>query len=57
MKYNTDRHKLIMIQSEVKEELDRVIIKLTQDKINKGYLKIKVSYNEAIKYLTEINKK
>lgn len=51
MKYNTDKHKLIMIPSELKSELDKVILEIAKEKINNGDTKLKVSYADAIKLL------
>jgi hypothetical protein len=53
MKYNTEKYKLVMIPVEVKEQLDELIIKLVQKKIDKGEKKLKVTYSTAIKELLD----
>jgi hypothetical protein len=51
MKYNTEKYKLVMIPIELKNELDTIIVKLVQEKIDKGETKLKVTYSTAIKEL------
>lgn len=53
MKYDTEKHKLVMLPLEIKNELDEVIIKLVQEKINNGEKKLKVTYSNAIKELLD----
>ena len=53
MKYDTEKHKLVMLPLEIKNELDEIIIKLVQEKINNGEKKLKVTYSNAIKELLD----
>lgn len=53
MKYNTELNKHILLPIETKLRLDEVILLLTKERITNGDMKLKVSYNDAIKYLLE----
>lgn len=53
MKYNTDKNKLVMLPVETKNRLDEVIKMIVTKRLEEGDKKLKVSYNDAIKYLLD----
>lgn len=53
MKYNTELNKHILLPVETKKRLDDVIYQITKSRLDNGDTKLKVSYNDAIKYLLD----
>jgi len=53
MKYNTELNKHILLPIETKNRLDQVILSIVRERIDNGDMRLKVSYNDAIKYLLD----
>jgi hypothetical protein len=56
MKYNTEKHKPMMVSTEVKDQLDAVRIDMVVKDISQGG-KGRVSYGDVIQHLLNENKK
>ena len=56
MKYNTEKHKPMMIPTEIKDQLDTIRIDMVIKSIAEGG-KGRVSYGDAIQYLIDNRKK
>jgi hypothetical protein len=53
MKYNTELNKHILLPVETKNRLDEVIKIIITNRLREGDKRLRVSYNDAIKYLLD----
>jgi hypothetical protein len=53
MKYNTELNKHILLPVETKNRLDEVIKMMITKRLEEGDKRLRVSYNDCIKYLLD----